>query len=407
MYKDYGSDDIWRVSWALCLLLSTATWAKAEDTKQLLAEADRLAWLGNSDKAGPLYAKAEESFSSAGDTRNALCAKVGRIHAQMQANSLPELSSELKSIIESPVIQSDLHLKLKVLVAKGDIDMEFSPDFSPGEKSGLGQLRPLPQSRDEVITAAEILGTRGTFLFGEEANEAAFKSQPLASFDILHFAVHAIADTTYPDRAALVLARDPSSREDGLLQEREITFLPLKADLVVLSACDTGVGRLREEEGISNLARSFLFAGARAVVASLWPTADNTTSILMTRFYTGLAGATMKPWHFNKPRYPFSKSLDSGLPLIKRPCGSPSFQSASQTTAAKAIPKGCDRMRGDMSVSWKTSEVGLVGAAEPESRLGIIVMGPISCRLMNVQYATCRTRSWFGQPGKLIGGSTI
>ena len=96
MYKDYGRNAIWRVSWALCLLLSTATWAKAEDTKRLLAEADRLAWLGNSDKAGPLYAKAEELFDSVGDSRNALYAKVGRLHTQMQANSLPELSAVLE-----------------------------------------------------------------------------------------------------------------------------------------------------------------------------------------------------------------------------------------------------------------------------------------------------------------------
>ena len=82
-----------------CLLLSLLLFPRgtmAEDAKQLLAEADRLAWLGNSDKAGALYAKAEELSSFVGDARNGLYARVGRLHAQRQANSLPELSAVLE-----------------------------------------------------------------------------------------------------------------------------------------------------------------------------------------------------------------------------------------------------------------------------------------------------------------------
>jgi len=84
-----------------------------------------------------------------------------------------------------------------------------------------------------------------------------------------------VADTHFPDRAALVLGSS-SSGEDGLLQVREIRDLELRADLVTLSACDTGNGKLLGQEGIASLERAFLLAGAKAVIASLW-TADDTS----------------------------------------------------------------------------------------------------------------------------------
>jgi CHAT domain-containing protein len=74
-----------------------------------------------------------------------------------------------------------------------------------------------------------------------------------------------------------------------LLQVREIRDLNLAADLVTLSACDTGVGALEGEEGIANLVRSFLFAGTRSVVASLWAASDVYTLNLMVHFYRSIA----------------------------------------------------------------------------------------------------------------------
>jgi CHAT domain-containing protein len=82
---------------------------------------------------------------------------------------------------------------------------------------------------------------------------------------------------------------DPASGEDGYLEASEIVRLKLNADLAVLSACDTGVGAIAGEEGVANLARSFLLAGARAVVSTLWSVEDNATSLLMERFYGRLA----------------------------------------------------------------------------------------------------------------------
>ena len=86
-----------------------------------------------------------------------------------------------------------------------------------------------------------------------------------------------------------MLARSDHADDDGLLQVREIDNLAFRADLVTLSACDTGVGRLQGEEGVTNLVQAFLFAGAKAVVASLWPAEDQSTSALMERFYFHIA----------------------------------------------------------------------------------------------------------------------
>jgi CHAT domain-containing protein len=151
------------------------------------------------------------------------------------------------------------------------------------------RLGNIPDTRDEVIIANQALGGKSRLLLGSDATEAAVKSQPLGDFAIIHIAAHGVASSEFPDRAALVLSPDPKGHEDGLLQAREIRNLSLDAQLVTLSACDTGVGSLEGEEGVANLVQAFLFAGARSVVASLWTASDIYTTHLMGRFYAHLA----------------------------------------------------------------------------------------------------------------------
>lgn len=162
-----------------------------------------------------------------------------------------------------------------------------SPDFLAGDTRGFGAL---PNTRDEVIMASRAFRWDSKLLLGRAATEASVKSQPLAGFDVIHIATHAVPSVEFPDRAALVLAPDTATGEDGLLQAREIRALPIRAELVVLSACDTGIGSLEGQEGIQNLVRAFLFAGAESVVASLWAATDTYTTYLMTQFYGHLAG---------------------------------------------------------------------------------------------------------------------
>src|SRR6267143_417075 len=146
----------------------------------------------------------------------------------------------------------------------------------------------MPHTREEVIEVNNIVGKNGVLLQAAAATETAFKSQPLEDFKIIHLAAHGFADTQFPERSGLVLGVDPTSLDDGLLQVREIIRLRFNADLVTLSACNTGVGKLQGEEGVTSLVEAFLVSGAKAVVASLWSADDTYTLALMERFYTHL-----------------------------------------------------------------------------------------------------------------------
>jgi CHAT domain-containing protein len=163
----------------------------------------------------------------------------------------------------------------------------------PYQQTGT-KLGDLPSSRDEALDAVAALpNPSNTLLLGNEATETALKQS--VNRRIIHLAVHAIANNTSPDQAALILLSDPQHGEDGSLYPSEIVQLPLDADLVVLSACDTAVGPVEGEEGISTLARAFLLAGARTVVSTLWTIDDDSTLYLMKVFYAELARKKSAP----------------------------------------------------------------------------------------------------------------
>lgn len=177
---------------------------------------------------------------------------------------------------------------------------------------------PLPQSEHEVEMGRKeidgLLGARpnpAQLLIGPNATEENFKRLPLADYRVFHLALHGYADIEHPDRSALVFAPDPhDSREDGLLQIREIRRLHLNAALVVLSACNTGLGPAGEA-GIANLSTGFLQAGAQTVVSSLWAVADRATSEFMDQFYLHLASNESKAEALRNAEL---NMLTSGLP---------------------------------------------------------------------------------------------
>jgi CHAT domain-containing protein len=152
----------------------------------------------------------------------------------------------------------------------------------------------LPGSQEEITGIAEIVNGTNQLLLGNDATESGFKALPLGEYHVIHLSVHGIADREFPDRAALVLGPSARPQEDGLLQAREIRDLPLNAELITLTACDTGSGALLGQEGIASLERAFLLAGAKSVVASLWTADDIYTLNLMKRFYRYLVGGFEK-----------------------------------------------------------------------------------------------------------------
>ena len=207
---------------------------------------------------------------------------------------------ETRTVIYSPSATS-FHLLLEQkqrertgrngLLAIGGVPYSQSPINRSGLPRGddRGSFTNLPSSADEVEIAQAAFSKRESkLLLGTNTTEAAFKAAKLAEYRVIHLAVHGFADPTFPDRAALVLLSDRSAGEDGFLQASEIVQLRFDADLVVLSACDTAVGPLQGQEGIANLSKAFLLAGARTVVSTLWQIDDSSSLFLMKRFYAHL-----------------------------------------------------------------------------------------------------------------------
>lgn len=144
----------------------------------------------------------------------------------------------------------------------------------------------LVAARREAQAVGELFGDRCRVLLGAEATEEAARRE-LPGADLIHVASHALVDEVLPMDSALVLA--PSAEGSGLLHAWEIVEdLHLHADLAVLSACQTAAGGDRAGEGIVGLVRALQIAGARQVLATLWNVNDESTAVLMERFYRHL-----------------------------------------------------------------------------------------------------------------------
>jgi CHAT domain-containing protein len=161
------------------------------------------------------------------------------------------------------------------------------------ETSNLSRL---PRTRDEVEYIASLIPKERERLYlGKDSTEKAFKQETLNKYRWIHLATHSLIDERNPGRSAVVLARDGDNDEDGFLRATEIADLDLNCDLVVLSACETGWGRLSSGEGVIGLSRSFFIAGARSVVVSQWAVSDISTAQLMKDFYQQLVNHAAKP----------------------------------------------------------------------------------------------------------------
>jgi CHAT domain-containing protein len=120
-----------------------------------------------------------------------------------------------------------------------------------------------------------------------EASRATATRDRLSQYRYVHFATHGLADSERPELSTLVLSLyDEQGRlKDGFLRGHEVYNLEMPAELVTLSACETGLGKLTRGEGLVSLTRGFMYAGAARVVVSLWSVSDRATAELMTKFY--------------------------------------------------------------------------------------------------------------------------
>jgi CHAT domain-containing protein len=192
---------------------------------------------------------------------------------------------EKHTILTAPAIQVlDLTHQQRQKVRGKDILVMGNPEM-PKVGIDLVQLDTLKGAEKETLAIAKffqdkLLKTKA--ITGKDATKAAFK-QKLSSARIIHLATHGLlADTDKSIPTAIALA--PTKNDDGLLTPAEIIDLSINAELVVLSACDTGRGAITGD-GVVGLSRAFITAGAPSVIVSLWAVPDTPTAELMTEFY--------------------------------------------------------------------------------------------------------------------------
>jgi CHAT domain-containing protein len=136
----------------------------------------------------------------------------------------------------------------------------------------------------------------------EVTSEKAFKGLSLKDYKYIHIAAHGVHDDANPKYSGLLLGREPNGSEDGILQAHEIFPRDLNADIVTLSSCFSGFGEIDPSEGNLGIYRSFMIAGSKSVIISLWNVEDESTSILFSKFYEYLKQGDSKAKSLRKAK---------------------------------------------------------------------------------------------------------
>lgn len=163
---------------------------------------------------------------------------------------------------------------------------------------GLKNISWLPFSREEAEAIKKVVPQDQRFTALDfDASRATAASPSLAKYKILHIATHGVMDLEHPELSGVILSMVDAQGKpvDGYLRLHEIYNLNLPAELVVLSACQTGVGKQVRGEGLIALTRGFMYAGAKSVVASYWKVNDKATAELMAEFYKQMFVNKQKP----------------------------------------------------------------------------------------------------------------
>lgn len=191
------------------------------------------------------------------------------------------------TILTAPSIQVlDLARRMKNKATKGGLNLVVGNPTMPSVETTAGglrqQLSSLPGAEAEAQQIGQLLGTQP--LIGDAATETAVVEK-IQDARLIHFATHGLLDDTGGALSSLALA--PQGEDDGFLTAVEIANLKLQAELAVLSACDTGRGKITGD-GVVGLSRSFINAGTPSVIVSLWAIPDEPTAKLMEAFYQNL-----------------------------------------------------------------------------------------------------------------------
>jgi tetratricopeptide (TPR) repeat protein len=202
------------------------------------------------------------------------------------------------AILADPVFSSnDPRLKLpqKQAVEKPNVN---DLDLSRTAKNANVKFNRLPFTRTEADRISTLFpDALRKEVFDFAASRAIATSPELSQYRIVHFATHGILNSTQPELSGVVLSlfNDKGMPQNGFLRLHDIFNLNLPAELIVLSACETGLGKVIKGEGLIGLTRGFMYAGSPRVVVSLWSVNDEATSELMTKFYQKMLQDKLKP----------------------------------------------------------------------------------------------------------------
>ncbi len=212
----------------------------------------------------------------------------------------------------------DTYAKMPYLLLKYSVQYEFSAGLllqkSKGKESISApsiflcapvtfpheeNLSDLPGSELEVNAIAELFDTKNLTnarFTQQQANKSLVSSSEVKKYSYLHFATHGIVDEINPELSRIYLHADSPA---GNLFSGEIYNLQLNAELVTLSACQTGLGKLAKGEGVIGLSRALIYAGAKNIIVSFWSVADASTAELMQDFYAQQIASTKKDFSMN------------------------------------------------------------------------------------------------------------
>lgn len=173
---------------------------------------------------------------------------------------------------------------------KTNLRLASSLENIAGSGNGVFRLARLKGTRTEAeqIAKLSLSNNSAATMFDLEASETKLEKQDLSKYNILHFATHGLMNPERPQFTGLALSLVGDEDNDGFLLVDEVFNLRLSRPFVMLSACETGLGKLKRGEGVTGLTRAFMYAGATTVGVSLWSVSDEATAVLMPGFYQRL-----------------------------------------------------------------------------------------------------------------------
>jgi tetratricopeptide (TPR) repeat protein len=203
------------------------------------------------------------------------------------------------AVIADPVFSSDdARVRQSILAGETKATSEPASELSLALRDVRGGLTRLLMTRDEAEAILSVAPQNARLeALDFRASRATSTSWELNQYRIIHFATHGLLNSEHPQLSGLVLSLvdERGQPQDGFLQLHEIFKMRLRAELVVLSACQTGLGKEIKGEGLVGLTRGFMYAGAARVVASLWQVNDAATAELMKLFYRRMLQEGMPP----------------------------------------------------------------------------------------------------------------